>query len=421
MYKKKQGGFKRNVVTLMSGTVLAQAVPVGISPILSRIYSPDDFGLLALYAALASIIATIVTFRYELAIVQPEDDEDAVALVWISLAAIGIIFTLTLLAVFSYNYFKLEFLGVEEIRGWLYLLPLSVLVLGVFKISNRWLLRNNSYKSISQVTICQSLFSSVFQVTIGLLFFKGGLIIGQFVGQTAASVVAGFKSVQKNKKCSFGINKERVWLNLKKYKGMPTYSTAGALADILSIQMPILMISRYFLESAIGAFSLTFRVLNLPATVVSSAVSQVLFKRINDMANVNSRGITQFIFKLFALNLVLMIPFIVLVHLYGEQLFALIFGEPWRDAGKMATVLIFAVGIRFVVSPLSAVLAIEKNIKLGTLWQFLYLATIFMTLFYFSNSSIESFILAFVIHEVIQYLVYFGLIIKGAHRLERHV
>ncbi|WP_299735189.1 oligosaccharide flippase family protein [uncultured Endozoicomonas sp.] len=420
MSEKKQGGIKRNVVTLLTGTVLAQALPVGISPVLSRLYSPDDFGLLALYAALASIIATVASLRYELAILQPEDEEDAIALVWISLAAIGIVFSITLLAVFSYNHFKLEFLGVEGIRGWLYLLPLSVLVLGVFKIFNRWLLRNDAYKAISQVTVSQSLFSSFFQVALSLFSLKGGLVIGQFVGQTAASLVAGFKSARKVRSFSLNINKERMLFNIKKYRRMPTYSTAGALADMLSIQMPVLVISRFFLESATGAFSLTFRVLNLPATVVSSAVSQVLYKRINDMSNANSMGITQLLFKLFILNLGLMAPFIIFVNLFGEQLFALIFGEPWRQAGKMATVLVFAVAVRFVVSPMSAVLAIEKNIKLGTLWQFLYLVTIFMTLFYFRESSIEVFILAFVVHEIIQYMVYFGLIIKGARRLERN-
>jgi O-antigen/teichoic acid export membrane protein len=108
-----------------------------------------------------------------------------------------------------------------------------------------------------------------------------------------------------------------------------------------------------------------------------------------------------------------MIPFIGFIGLFGEDLFVIVFGESWRVAGEMAAILVVAVAIRFAVSPLSSVLALDHNVKIGVLWQFIYLITITTTLFYFSSFSIASLLYAFVVHEVLLYLLYLLLILKS--------
>lgn len=419
MVFKKGNTFKSNVMVLMTGTVAAQLIPLLASPVLSRIYTPSDFGLLALYTALASIIGTIATLRYELAIVQPKNDKDAAALVWISIVALSIIIFLTIITSFLYNYFNFNFLGVDSIRSWLYLLPVSVLAIGTFQIFNKWLLRHGSYPVMSKSAMFQSGTSSSTQLLFGLSTYNGGLVYGQLCGQLISSIYVVKRSLKISKLPSFRKCKDKLSLNIKNYKRMPLYSSAGALADILSIQMPVLMITRFFLESAVGAFSLTFRVLNIPAAIISTALAQVLYKKINDIHNDNGNGISRFIIKIFLSNLALITPFVLVFYFFGEELFVFVFGVNWREAGQMASVLTFAAAIRFVVSPLSGVLALEKNIRLGASWQFLYLFTLFAILYSFRSSSIDSFIIAFVIHELVQYLIYFGLILKGARRLER--
>jgi O-antigen/teichoic acid export membrane protein len=119
------------------------------------------------------------------------------------------------------------------------------------------------------------------------------------------------------------------------------------------------------------------------------------------------------ILKLFFILLVIMIPFIGFIGLFGEDLFVIVFGESWRVAGEMAAILVVAVAIRFAVSPLSSVLALDHNVKIGVLWQFIYLITITTTLFYFSSFSIDSLLYAFVVHEVLLYLLYLLLILKS--------
>ena len=81
-----QSTYARNVITLMTGTAFAQALPIAVSPILTRLYSPAEFGVFAMYLAVASILGVLVTGRYELAILIPKQDRDAIHIAALSAA-----------------------------------------------------------------------------------------------------------------------------------------------------------------------------------------------------------------------------------------------------------------------------------------------------------------------------------------------
>ncbi len=138
-FKKLHGSeFARNVGTLMSGTAIAQAIPVLVSPILSRIYSPDDFGILALFMAISIVISVISTGRYELAIMLPEEKRDASNI--LALAVILTFFTsiVTLILILILKGFIADFFDEPGIENWLYLIPLVVLFTGTYNTFNYW-------------------------------------------------------------------------------------------------------------------------------------------------------------------------------------------------------------------------------------------------------------------------------------------
>ena len=118
----------------MTGTIIAQAIPIAISPILTRIYRPEDFGLYAIFVAIITILGTVVSGRYELAIMLPKKDEDA-----INIFALGILITVCMTAfitilVVALNDFIVSLLNNQEIRYWLYLVPDSVFFVGCFNL-----------------------------------------------------------------------------------------------------------------------------------------------------------------------------------------------------------------------------------------------------------------------------------------------
>jgi O-antigen/teichoic acid export membrane protein len=412
---KLKSKFSLNIMTLMLGTTVAQAIPIIISPILTRIYSPEEFGLLILFMSIVSILSVIVSLRYERAIIQPLDDEDAISLVVISmLVTIGVSTILTILINIFYTQIQ-ELIGNNEIGILKYWVPFAVLITGFYNSLYEWHVRKKQFALSAKIVMSKGAVTAGGQVGLGTMMFPGGLIFGYLMGIVIAFFLL-MKSFIKSKDFLILIfNKKKLLKNVKKYKKMPQYSTWGALADNISLQMPTLVIATLKHVSSVGIFGLTIRVLSLPANLLSQALSSVLFQKVAELHYDDPDKIKILIIKIFLILNFIMIPFIGFIWFFGENLFAFIFGEPWREAGVMASILVFAVAIRFVVSPLSVVLLLDHNIKLGTLWQFIYFITITVTLYIVSSWPLNDFLIAFVIHEIILYFLYFIFILKGSN------
>lgn len=409
----KKNEFAKNTLTLMVGTVLAQAVPIAIIPILTRIFTPEDFGLLALYGAFVSVLGVVATGRYELAIMLPKEDEDAKALLQVSTFVALLISLLLMLPVILWNSEIAAFLGNHEIAPWLYLVPASVFFTGLYQALTYWNNRQKEFKNTAASRVVQSISQCAGQTGFGFLKLTGGLIWGQFLGIFSGLLFLLLKN--KTYKKIFEITGRK---ELKKqamlYQKFPKYGIMGGLCDAAAVQMPVFMLTKFYSTSVTGMFSLTFRVLNMPTSIISSAIAQVLFQKVVEISQTNPKHLKTYITKLFFLLFVMYLPSVPVLVFFGEDLFALIFGEQWREAGTYASYLAVAVAIRFAVSPLSSVLGLERNIKLGVAWQVLYLCTISTTLFLCSSLPVSLFIAAFVIHEVALYLIYLALILKGA-------
>jgi len=176
---KPKSEFSRNVLTLMTGTTIAQAIPIAISPILTRIYTPEDFGLFALYISIALLFATAATGRYELAIMLPKKESDAVNIVFLSLLITLIITLLTLFIVFFFNQSITNILGNQDISSWLYFIPFTVFFMGLYQSLNYWNNRKKEYKRLAISRVVQSGVTGGANLGMGgLQFGASGLIVG---------------------------------------------------------------------------------------------------------------------------------------------------------------------------------------------------------------------------------------------------
>ncbi|NYT64537.1 oligosaccharide flippase family protein [Alcaligenaceae bacterium] len=408
----KKNEFASNVLILMTGTVIGQAIPIAIIPILTRIFTPEDFGLLALYSALISILSVIATGRYEIAVMLPKEDDDAKVIVQAAVfIALGISLVI-LVPILIWNQQVAIFLGNTAIAAWLYLLPLSVFLTGVYQALTYWNNRQKKFKNTAFSRINQSLFQSASQASLGFIKVTGGLIFGQFIGIASST----FYLLKKDNVYKVIIQKKdnrKIKQQLKKYKKFPKYGMFGALCDAAASQMPVLILTKFYSSGITGIFSLTFRVLNMPTSIISSAITQVLFQKVVELSHTEPQKLKPFIIKMFLLLFIVYLPVVPILLIWGDTLFAFVFGEEWRQAGIYAGYLAIAVAVRFTVSPLSSVLGLEENVEKGVFWQVLYLFTITLTLYFCSDLAVEQFIVAFVIHEVILYIIYMALIIKG--------
>lgn len=402
----------------MTGTGIAQAIPIAIIPILTRMFSPEDFGLLALYAACVSILGVVATGRYEIAIMLPKDDEDARLLLQLSMLVALFFSFLISIPISIWNAQIARFLGNEDIAVWLYLVPVSVLFTGIYQALTYWNNRQKKFINTAVSRVNQSLFQGFAQTSLGFLQVSGGLICGQFVGIVSGSIYLlkkdrNYKSLIRKSKIN-SIQKQGI-----KYHKFPTYGVWGALCDAGAVQMPVILLTKFYSNSVTGMFSLTFRVLNMPTSIISSAIAQVLFQKVVEISQTEPEKLNLYIIKMFLLLFIIYLPAVPVLFIWGESFFSIIFGNEWSQAGVYAGYLVIAVAVRFAVSPLSAVLGLEQNIKMGVLWQVLYLCTISVTLYFSSSLSIEEFLIAFVVHEVVLYLIYLFLILKGTKEIAK--
>lgn len=415
-YQKSE--FARNVLKLTTGTTIAHAIPIVISPILTRIYTPQEFGLLALYMAISSILAVVATARYEMAIMMPKSQEDAQSVFWLSILVSFFTCALALAMVLLIGADLADFIGNPELEKWLYLIPVTVLLTGIYQSLNYWNTRCKHFSDISKSKIAQSTATVCGQLSVaGTPYTSYGLIGGHTVGQLIGVVFLTNKAVVEKKNDV----KKPVFTNVyqvaKRYKKFPLISTWGTLFDKAGQQLPVFVLTKYFSAYITGQFSLVYRVLSLPSSLIGSSIAQVLFQKIVEIHQQRPEDLYSYIVKLFFILLFSAAPMVIVFYCWGEPIFTFVFGEAWREAGSLAAILSIAIAFRFAVSPLSMVLHMDHNLKLGALWQSTYFVTLTITLLWASQYNITQFIQIFVIHELVLYSLYLSLILAGSRKV----
>ncbi|WP_241824910.1 lipopolysaccharide biosynthesis protein, partial [Salinivibrio sp. IB872] len=247
--------------------MIGQAIPIALIPILTRMFSPTDFGLLALYSAVISILGVVATGRYEIAIMLPEKDEDARALLQASVLIAMSISTVISIPIFIWNAELATLLGNEEIAPWLYLVPISVLLKGIYQALTYWNNRHKRFRHTAVSRVSQSGWQGVTQISLGYFKVFGGLIIGQVIG-LFSSVIYLLGRENNHQRIFKNVSAIDIKIQVKKYDKLPKYSVLGGLCDSGATQMPILMLTQFYTSTVTGLFSLTFRILNVPTSII---------------------------------------------------------------------------------------------------------------------------------------------------------
>ena len=214
--------FYKNVAKLLTGSVIAQAVPLLFAPVLTRIYSPEEFGVLGVYIALVTIIGVIVTGRYELAITQPKDDKDGKSLFFISIFVSLLVSLSSFAFILIFDDLIIGTFSEADLSLWLFLIPLSVLLLGVFQSLSYLNNRHKKYSNIAKSKVTQSFSALGGNLSLSSLSVKGGgLVIGYVVGQFLASIHLCYSAFKANLFKDNAISFSDLKRNAYKYKRFP--------------------------------------------------------------------------------------------------------------------------------------------------------------------------------------------------------
>jgi len=396
-----QSEFFRNVFTLISGTTIAQIISLAIYPVLSRMYSPEDFGVFALYVSILSITNIAATARYELAVMMPREEKDALNLVALS-ALITVIVSLVLaLLVILLNRQIAGALDNEGIAFWLYLIPVSTFLNGIYQSLNYWSIRNKRFRNITVANLSQSLTNSSVKLGAGALVVGPlGLIAGALAGQLSGFMAFFINFLKKDQKKLEWIQKKQMRSLGREYYRFPKYNMLLGINNSFSSSLPIFVFTAWFSTAIAGLYSFGLTMIFRPMNLVTTALSQVFSQRVIAKAN-NGEPILSDVRRLFIKMVQFSILPFGLVAVFAPIIFRIVFGSEWETAGQYARILIPWLFVVFLSAPLAflpdlfkeqGVALIIDIIKLllrgAALFVGVYIGDIFVTLILLSGVSL---------------------------------
>ncbi len=370
---KPKSDFSRNVLTLMTGTTIAQAIPIAISPILTRIYTPEDFGIFALYMSIAFVLSLIATARYELAIMLPKKDEDALNIVVLSLFISLIISSICLIILSVFNASITAMLGNPDISIWLYFIPLSVLLTGIYQSMNYWNNRHKYYKHLAINRVVRSGVTAASNLSMGFSGFgSSGLILGSLLGQGVATALLTNTAYQQNKYPFNAIQKVKILALIKRYKKLPLLNLPNALVDGFRLLAITVLIAKFFTTATLGQFSLAWRMVQAPMSLIGSSLSQVFFQKVASAEKTNLHTITKaFLIKASIISL----PIFLIIYFFAVDIFTTIFGENWKIAGEAASIMAPWLFLNFLTAPLSNIFIVLNRQEIVLIVSIIYMLT----------------------------------------------
>lgn len=416
IFFKSKSDFSKNVLTLMVGTTIAQAIPIAIMPILTRIYTPDEFGLFALYMGIAALLAVMATGRYELAIVLPDNNKEAINIVVLSLMITLLISVVTLVAVILFNAEITSFLNSPGVSGWLYLLPCSVLVTGFYQSMNYWMNRNKRYRDMAFNRVLQASASGGTNLSMGFGGFGGiGLILGSLIGQGISGLNLGVLLLKRDKGLFKEAKFEKIIYLLKKYKKLPIYNLPTTLIEALKLSAINIIIAKLFAISVLGQFSLAWRMLQIPMALLGNSLSQVFFQKI---ASVEKNDLSVII-KQFVINTSLIIsPVFIAIYLFSEDIFVIVFGEQWQVAGEAASILTPWLFLTFLTQPLSAFFVVVNRQEVTLIFSILSLALLFTLIALYRDLEFISLLNIITIIMSITLIIYLLIVVLYSYKIK---
>jgi O-antigen/teichoic acid export membrane protein len=355
---------------VLSGSVLSQVVVIFTTPILSRIYAPEDFGAASVFFSVVGFFTILSTFQYEGAIMLPKRNIDSLALVLLStmLAFVSSI----VIGVFLFFYH-------DAVFGWFHMesqskfwewIPVAIVVYAVYSILSQWVTRLGQYKTIAYRQFFQSVSQSVTKIILGKLsFVSTGLVVGTLLG-IVASISILIKGRVKDLFRSFRlITWERIKDNAKRYHKFPKYTMIQGLMDTFQESLLLLVISALYGNAKLGMYTFTLALLQKPLQVIGASLGQVYFQDISKKF-ANEQEIYSDTVKLIKILLSVALLIYIPVVIFGPWIFDFFFGDNWWESGEIAQIMSLWLMLKLITSPISSIPNVtghQRNYVLFTL------------------------------------------------------
>lgn len=355
--------FARNLLTLSFGTVIAQVIPMLATLILSRLYTPDDMGEWGVFSSYAAILSVVGCLRYDNAIVKPLRIIDAYNLSFISVV-IGLIFTLLfyltliLVSVTQYN----QLISLSKVA--IYALPLYVLCLLLIQVLSNLANKTKRYRFLALSSIGRSVTQATSRITLGYYSFTNiGLILGAGFGAFFYIIYLIIKLRFIYFICRY-FSFKRACALLKEYKDFPKYDLVSNIFNSISSNIPVILLSYFFLDDVVGYFSMALTLLFIPMSLVGTSLGQLYYRDACELYE-RKMSLSELTKKIFVPTYMSCSIFMLILIWGGEFIFSFLLGHRWATVGKYVTYMSIWLLLVTSISPLSSIFYVKNKQKLN--------------------------------------------------------
>lgn len=363
-----QSKFSRGVLTISSGIAANQAVVILVSPLISRLYAPEQFGVLAVYSGILGIITVISSLRYQLAIPLPRTDGSALNILALSIAITALTAGITAGALLFLHERVGEWTNTPSVSAYLWLLPLSVLLAGTYQSLSYWAIRKGAFGILARTKLQQSAGMAATQIGFGLAHTgPAGLVLGQVVGQTAGLYRLLRFASKGGRRSLDRLRVARVLQRARRFKRFPVYLSWAGLLNSAGSQLPLILFASIFSPAVAGLFLFAYRLVSRPMALVSQSVRQVFLSGASE-AHRNGQLGTLTLSAFRGLVRVGVAP-TVLLGISAPEFFNTVFGQAWTEAGHYVQWMVPWLLASFVISPLTTLNVVLERQRAGLLFQ----------------------------------------------------
>lgn len=409
-----RGRFLRRLTMVSGSFALGQVIVLASSPILTRLFSPEDFGVYAVFTALSGLMGLVLALRYEIAVPLATSESEAANLAGVTLLLTALSTLLSIPLVWLVTDWLAALTGMPALTRVLWLLPLTMALSGLAQFLNFWSIYRGTFRLDASSRVLQSLVQSALQVFLG------------WIGSGPVGLVAGYGIAYGARTANFAIRLQPAdWTLLRsarpramahlaaRHWRYPAFSAPSTLLQGCTQLLPAILLATLYGPAVAGWFGLGQRLIGLPVRLLGQAASQVFLGEMAARKGANGFQLfrkASLIF--FTLGVAIMAPLVIA----GPQLFAMIFGESWRTAGEITRLLVPLYLTRFVVTPISQTLNVYGRQSLHLLsssLDALLLATSYAVAWTFRLEPLTT-VLLFSFGSSLAFLLYFWFAYQAA-------
>lgn len=344
----------KGVFILGSGTAVAQLIGIISMPIITRLYTPSDLGILAVYTSVLAIIGVVATLRYEFAYSLPKREEDATNLFGLCLILLLITTAGFALILLFGSEMLVEIFDLDSIERYLWFLLAGFFGMGLYTILNYWAIRQRNYKMITYTKINQGAGGAICKILLGVLSFgPTGLILGHIVSQIAGIGTLARAMLREERENLKNISFSGMKCVAKKYKSFLVFNLPASVVNTISLALPPLALLALYDSQVVGFYALAHMLVVLPGSVISRSMGQAYLGEASKMVRDGSQELKPLYLRTIKHLSIVAVPLVGIPALFAPFAVPIIFGEAWAEAGWYCWPLALMAVANFVVSPIS--------------------------------------------------------------------